>query len=287
MPCGYHRPCLLQPAIVSVNTTPALVPTPTAFMLDLDGTLVDTLGDFVAVLNRVMADMALPEVSRAFVEHTIGQGSEHLIRSVLAEAGAPQQRYEEAWTLYQRHYEVLNGEHADVFPGVVEGLDALKALGLPIGLISNAGLTPGVVLRRIMDTHGLLEHFDHTIFSDEVELAKPSEAIFTHALEAFGVEPAEAAFLGDQPVLDVLGPRNAGIWSIQIGGRFHLAFDDLAGTLHFIFRRLEQKLVVHLHDHLRLELFFLQCLVNTDHRDLHDVACGSLDRHIDRLALGT
>ena len=59
---------------------PALAPAPTAFMLDLDGTLVDTLGDFVAVLNRVMADMALPEVSRAFVEHTIGQGSEHLIR---------------------------------------------------------------------------------------------------------------------------------------------------------------------------------------------------------------
>ena len=67
-------------------------PSPTAFMLDLDGTLVDTLGDFVAVLNRVMADLSLPAVARDFVEHTIGQGSEHLIRSVLAEAGAPQAR---------------------------------------------------------------------------------------------------------------------------------------------------------------------------------------------------
>ena len=62
-----------------------LHPIPTAFMVDLDGTLVDTLGDFVAVLNRVMADMALPPVERDFVEHTIGQGSEHLIRSVLAD----------------------------------------------------------------------------------------------------------------------------------------------------------------------------------------------------------
>jgi len=104
-----------------------------------------------------------------------------------------------------------------VMPGAVEALTAVKALGLPVGLISNAGTTPGFVLRRIMDDFGLLERFDHTIFSDEVELAKPSPAIFEHALAAFGVEPHEAAFLGDQPILDVLGPRNAGIWSIQIG----------------------------------------------------------------------
>ena len=105
-------------------------------------------------------------------------------------------------------------------PGAMRGardvLIDVKAVGLPIGLISNAGVTPGVVLRRIMDDHGLLEHFAHTIFSDEVELAKPSPAIFEQALDAFGVEPGEAAFVGDQPVLDVLGPRNAGIWSIQI-----------------------------------------------------------------------
>jgi putative hydrolase of the HAD superfamily len=88
---------------------------------------------------------------------------------------------------------------------------------MPTGLISNAGITPGFVLRRIMDGHGLLEHIDHAVFSDEVELSKPSAAIFERALDAFGVEPAEAAFVGDQPVLDVLGPLNAGLWSIQIG----------------------------------------------------------------------
>jgi putative hydrolase of the HAD superfamily len=106
-----------------------------------------------------------------------------------------------------------------MMPGAVEVLSEVKSLGLPIGLVSNAGATPGFVLRRIMDGHGLLGHFDHTTFSDEVELAKPSPGIFEDALDALGVEPAEAAFLGDQPILDVLGPRNAGIWSIQIGSR--------------------------------------------------------------------
>jgi len=104
-----------------------------------------------------------------------------------------------------------------MMPGAQRALLAVKGLGLPLGLVSNAGTTPGVVLRRIMDRHGLLEHFDHTTFSDEVELAKPAAAIFEHALDALGVAPAEAAFIGDQPVLDVLGPQGAGIWSIQLG----------------------------------------------------------------------
>jgi len=194
MPCGYHRPCLLQSAIVSVNTTPALVPTPTAFMLDLDGTLVDTLGDFVAVLNRVMADMALPEVSRAFVEHTIGQGSEHLIRSVLAEAGAPQQRYEEAWTLYQRHYEVLNGEHADVFPGVVEGLDALKALGLPMACLTNK---PAAFARELLRRKGLAHYFDRVFGGDDFERKKPDPLPLLKTCEALGSAPATTWMIGD------------------------------------------------------------------------------------------
>nr|WP_297380509.1 phosphoglycolate phosphatase [uncultured Roseateles sp.] len=173
---------------------PALVPTPTAFMLDLDGTLVDTLGDFVAVLNRVMADMALPEVSRAFVEHTIGQGSEHLIRSVLAEAGAPQQRYEEAWTLYQRHYEVLNGEHADVFPGVVEGLDALKALGLPMACLTNK---PAAFARELLRRKGLAHYFDRVFGGDDFERKKPDPLPLLKTCEALGSAPATTWMIGD------------------------------------------------------------------------------------------
>jgi len=104
-----------------------------------------------------------------------------------------------------------------VVPDADETLAQVKSLGLPLGLISNAGITPGFVLRRILDDHGLLRHFDDTIFSDEAELAKPAAAIFEQALENFGVAPDEAVFVGDQPVLDVLGPQGAGIWSVQLG----------------------------------------------------------------------
>ncbi len=104
-----------------------------------------------------------------------------------------------------------------MLPGAVEMLAALKALDLRIGLISNAGITPGVVLARIMDDLGMGVHFDLTVFSDEVELSKPAAAIFQRALDEMGVAPDEAVFVGDQPLLDVSGARRAGMWMVQIG----------------------------------------------------------------------
>ena len=101
--------------------------------------------------------------------------------------------------------------------GATEALAGVKSLGLPIGLVSNAGTTPGFVLREILVRLELLGYFGATIFSDEVGVAKPAPAIFERALEEFGCPPDAAAFVGDQPVLDVLGPRSAGIWSIQFG----------------------------------------------------------------------
>ena len=54
-----------------------------AAIIDLDGTLVDTMGDFVVALNLMLADLSLPQAARAVVEPLVGKGSEHLIRSVL------------------------------------------------------------------------------------------------------------------------------------------------------------------------------------------------------------
>ena len=59
-----------------------------AVIVDLDGTMIDTVGDFVAALNLSLAELALPAVDRAFVERTVGKGSEHLIRSTLQHVGA-------------------------------------------------------------------------------------------------------------------------------------------------------------------------------------------------------
>jgi len=104
-----------------------------------------------------------------------------------------------------------------IMPGAREALAELKGLGIPTGLISNAGITPGFVLRQILDDFGLLRLLDITVFSDEVEMCKPAPAIFAGALAELGVDAPDAAFVGAQPRLDVFGARQAGMWSVQIG----------------------------------------------------------------------
>jgi len=108
-----------------------------AAIIDLDGTLIDTLGDFHAVLLAMLDELQLPSVDRAFVELSIGKGSEHLIRMTLGEVGGDPDMFYAAWDLYQSHYGRVNGAQADVFVGVVEGLDALTARGVKLACLTN------------------------------------------------------------------------------------------------------------------------------------------------------
>lgn len=165
-----------------------------AFIIDLDGTLVDTLGDFVAVLHAALADMGLPTVEREFVSHTIGQGSEHLIRSTLAHVGAEAGRYAEAWAFYQGHYERLNGQHSGLFPGVIEGLQRLRALGLPMACLTNKPAAPA---RELLARKGLSAYFDRVFGGDDFERKKPDPLPLIKTCEALGVKPAEAWMIGD------------------------------------------------------------------------------------------
>jgi phosphoglycolate phosphatase len=165
-----------------------------ACMLDLDGTLVDTLGDFVAVLGRVLSELGLPAVSRDFVEHTIGRGSEHLVRTTLAAAGGEPALFDRAWTLYQRHYAEVNGEYATVYPGVVEGLKALKALGLPLAVLTNK---PGAPARELLRRKGLDGYFSHVFGGDAFPRKKPDPLPLIRTCEALGQPPSATWMVGD------------------------------------------------------------------------------------------
>ena len=91
-----------------------------AAIVDLDGTLVDTLGDFAEALNRMLVDLALPAIGAQRIEAMVGKGSEHLLRSVLAHVLASPGRpadadqvealYPAAWDRYQAHYLAINGQ---------------------------------------------------------------------------------------------------------------------------------------------------------------------------------
>jgi len=168
--------------------------TPLACILDLDGTLVDTLGDFVAVLGRVLGELGLPPVTRGFVEHTIGRGSEHLVRTTLAEAGAAPELFNRSWALYQQHYAALNGEHSAVYPGVVEGLQALRELGLPLAVLTNKPAAPA---RELLKRKGLEGYFRHVFGGDDFERRKPDPLPLIKTCEALGTPPARTWMVGD------------------------------------------------------------------------------------------
>ncbi len=163
-------------------------------MLDLDGTLVDTLGDFVAVLQLTLADLGLPAVSRDFVEHTIGRGGEHLVRMTLAEAGGEPARFDRAWAIYQHHYAAVNGEHAAVYPGVVEGLALLRARGMPLAVLTNKPAEPA---RELLKRKGLDGYFAHVFGGDSFPRKKPDPLPLLKTCEALGTPPSATWMVGD------------------------------------------------------------------------------------------
>jgi putative hydrolase of the HAD superfamily len=108
-------------------------------------------------------------------------------------------------------------------PNVGEVLVALRERGLRIGIICDVGMTPSTVLRRYLDGYGLLEHFDHWSFSDEVGVYKPHREIFDHALAGLGgLAPGRVAHVGDLRRTDVAGARALGITAV----RYRAVHDD-------------------------------------------------------------
>lgn len=168
--------------------------TPHACILDLDGTLIDTLGDFVAVLGLTLADLGLPAVSRDFVEHTIGRGGENLVRQTLAHVGAAPALFDRAWALYQQHYATVNGAHAAVYPGVVEGLELLRRQGLPLAVLTNKPAAPAA---ELLKRKGLDGFFTHVFGGDSFERKKPDPLPLLETCKALGTAPSATWMVGD------------------------------------------------------------------------------------------
>jgi putative hydrolase of the HAD superfamily len=114
----------------------------------------------------------------------------------------------------------LEAEHEAWNPARVLGatthalLEALRARGLKLGVVSNA-FDPGWLLHRDLERMGIAERIDFAVFSSEVGKRKPHPEIFERALEALEVEPAEAMFVGDRLFEDVRGANEVGMTSVQ------------------------------------------------------------------------
>ena len=184
-------------------TSPQLPPLDAA-IIDLDGTMVDTLGDFAEALNRMLQDLALPAIASASIKAMVGKGSEHLLRSVLKQVltqtgKAPaaieiEVIYPRAWQRYQHHYLSINGQYARVYPGVAEGLQALQSAGLRLACLTNK---PTAFALPLLRAKGLDGFFEQVFGGDAFERKKPDPLPLLKTCAALGTTPARTLMVGD------------------------------------------------------------------------------------------
>lgn len=183
-----------------------------AVMLDLDGTLVNTLGDFDLALNGMLAEQQWPAVDRAFIARTVGKGSPHLIRQTLLHLGLGQgdavdeALYERAHASYQQHYERINGQASELYAGVAQGLAQLHAVGLPLACITNK---PTQHARDLLQLLGVAHYFACVHGGDFFARRKPDPMPLIETARLLGCAPAQALMVGDS-VNDSLAAHAAG-----------------------------------------------------------------------------
>lgn len=175
-----------------------------AAIVDLDGTMVDTLGDFVVALQRMLDGLALPfsryTVTRTQVERLVGKGSENLVKNLLTLVnpdGSAMENvviFERALSAYQQHYGAINGQHAQIYPGVVQGLRQLQAQGIRMACVTNK---PTALAQALLREKGLDGFFEFTLGGDAVERKKPDPMPLRMACAALGTRPERTLMIGD------------------------------------------------------------------------------------------
>jgi phosphoglycolate phosphatase len=179
-----------------------------AALIDLDGTLVDTVDDFVVVLQRMMHDLPMPFaaylVQAETVSQVVGKGSQHLVRSFLQLARQAASVADHslsvdavfplAWQRYQQHYQEINGLHARVYAGVEAGLQRYQAWGWKMVCVTNK---PHAWAVQLLHNKGLVGYFEQVFGGDSFARKKPDPLPLIKACESIGVLPAQALMIGD------------------------------------------------------------------------------------------
>lgn len=136
----------------------------------------------------------------------------------------------------------------DLCPGATVAVRELAARGVSLGIVSNTGRTPGVILRRVLERHGLLAHFVAISYSDEIGVRKPDAEIFRATLARAGVPPEGAVHIGDNPDADVVGAQGVGMRAAHYTAGFRapasqadLIVTDLALLPDAVFRIASQE----------------------------------------------
>ena len=182
---------------------------PAAILIDLDGTLIDTVPDLARSVDDLMEAFNRPPHGEEQVRRWVGNGVTRLIHRALTgemETDATPEAFAAAEPVFLSRYDRNNGQHSRIYPGVEVALEAFHAAGFTLGCITNkAERFTGPLLERL----GLASAFSLVLSGDSLPRQKPDPLPIQHAAAHFGCAAAEVLMLGDSRS-DVRAARAAG-----------------------------------------------------------------------------
>ena len=182
---------------------------PRMILIDLDGTLVDSVPDLAFCVDAMMARLGRPPHGEAAVRNWVGNGVERLVRRALIGqlSGEPEAAdFDRAYPIFLELYRDNTSQRSRLYPGIREGLDWLKGNRYRLGCVTNKAAQFTEPLLRDL---GVRDDFEIVISGDTLPRNKPDPLPLLHAAAHFGVAPAEALMIGDS-VSDVKAARAAG-----------------------------------------------------------------------------
>lgn len=169
-----------------------------AVLLDLDGTLLDTIPDLAHAANAMRADLGLPALPQSLIATYVGRGVDNLIQRTLAEdldgAPIPPELLARGRASFTPRYHEVNGHKSALFEGVLPGLQRMQQMGLKMAVVTNKATEFTLPL---LARTGLAPYMQAVVCGDTLAERKPHPAPMLHACKLLGVAPARSIVVGD------------------------------------------------------------------------------------------
>lgn len=168
-----------------------------AVLLDLDGTILDTVADLAVATDAMLAELGRAPAGEERVRTWVGKGIRVLVRRALTgsrDAELPAAQIDAVMPVFERHYTRENGRSAQAYPGAIEGLRAMHASGLLLACVSNKAQP---FVDDLLQRTALAPLFRAIVGARPELPRKPDPAPLLHACTLLGVAPAQAVMIGD------------------------------------------------------------------------------------------
>lgn len=182
---------------------------PQMVIIDLDGTLVDSVPDLAFCVDTMMERLGRAPYGEAKVREWVGNGVERLVKRALIgrlEGEPDEQAFAEALPIFMELYAENTSGRSQLYPGVREGLDWLAGTGMKLACVTNKAAR---FTEPLLKDLGVYDYFGLVISGDTLSRKKPDPEPLLHAAEHFGIAPADCLMVGDS-VNDVKAARAAG-----------------------------------------------------------------------------